>query len=70
MLTLLGNQTVAVGALSYAGAFNMCLVGDQVAHPDLEVLAAGTRDELAVLAAPTRTSRRRGWCCLSTPTTS
>jgi diacylglycerol O-acyltransferase / wax synthase len=57
VLTLLGNQTVAVGALSYGGAFNMCLVGDRAAVPDLEVFAAGIRDELDALGASTRSMR-------------
>lgn len=57
VLTLLGNQTIAVGALSYAGAFNMCLVGDRAAVPDLEVLAAAIRGELDALGASTRATR-------------
>jgi diacylglycerol O-acyltransferase / wax synthase len=53
---ILGNQTLTVGALSYAGQLNLTAMADQDTCPDVEVFAQGVRralDELArsVLAA-------------------
>jgi WS/DGAT/MGAT family acyltransferase len=50
VLPLIANQPLGVGALSYAGAFNIGVVADKDAFPDLEVLVAGVRDELDALA--------------------
>ena len=41
-------------ALSYAGAFNIGVVADRDAFPDLDVFVAGTRGELAVLGVPAK----------------
>jgi diacylglycerol O-acyltransferase / wax synthase len=49
VLNLLGNQPLGVGALSYAGMFNIGVVADRDAYPDIEVFAAGMRDELRAL---------------------
>ena len=49
VLYLLGNQPLGVGALSYPGTFNICLVADQDAFPDINIFAAGLRDELHAL---------------------
>jgi diacylglycerol O-acyltransferase len=43
--------SLGVGALSYAGQFNIMAVADQDACPDLDVFAASAQDELAALAA-------------------
>jgi diacylglycerol O-acyltransferase len=51
VLPLIGSVSVGVGALSYAGQFNITTVADQDAHPDLDVFAAGIRDELRTLSA-------------------
>ncbi len=51
VLPLMANVSVGVGALSYAGQFNIGAIGDRAAHPDLAVFAAGVRDDLAVLQA-------------------
>jgi diacylglycerol O-acyltransferase / wax synthase len=51
LLNLVGNQSVGVGALSYAGRFGIMMVADAATVPDLEVLAAGMRADLAALAA-------------------
>jgi WS/DGAT/MGAT family acyltransferase len=50
---LIGNVALGVGALSYAGTFNIGVVADQDAYPDIDVLAASVRDELDALAAST-----------------
>jgi diacylglycerol O-acyltransferase / wax synthase len=54
VLPLMGKTTLGVGALSYAGQFNMMAVADHDACPDLDVLAAAAREELQVLTVPAR----------------
>jgi WS/DGAT/MGAT family acyltransferase len=54
VVPLTGNITVGVGALSYAGQFNLTAVADRDACPDIDVFARGVRDALQALAAPTR----------------
>jgi diacylglycerol O-acyltransferase / wax synthase len=49
VLPLIANEPLGVGALSCAGAFTIGLVADRDAFPDLEVFAAGAREELRVL---------------------
>jgi diacylglycerol O-acyltransferase len=39
LVNLLGTESLGVGALSYAGAFNLLAVADAEAHPDLDVFA-------------------------------
>jgi diacylglycerol O-acyltransferase len=51
VLPLIANVSLGVGALSYAGQFNIMAVADQDACPDLDVFAASAQDELAALAA-------------------
>jgi len=53
LLNLIGNVALGVGALSYAGTFNIGVVADQDAYPDIDALAASVRDELDALAAST-----------------
>ena len=53
LLNLIGNVVLGVGALSYAGTFNIGIVADQDAYPDIDVFAASVRDELGALAAST-----------------
>jgi hypothetical protein len=48
---LTGNIALGVGALSYAGQFNLTVVVDSDAIPDIDVFAAGMRDALQTLAA-------------------
>jgi diacylglycerol O-acyltransferase / wax synthase len=50
VLPLMGKITLGVGALSYAGQFNIMAVADQDTCPDLDAFAAA-RDELRALAA-------------------
>jgi diacylglycerol O-acyltransferase len=51
IVPLIGNITLGVGALSYAGQFNITAVADRDACPDVEVFAGGVRDALRSLAA-------------------
>lgn len=53
VLPLIGKVSLGVAALSYAGEFNITAVADKDAYPDLEVFAAGVRDELRALVAST-----------------
>ena len=54
VLPLIANEPLGVGALSYAGQFNIGVVGDRDALPNLEVFAAGVRDELSSLGVSER----------------
>jgi diacylglycerol O-acyltransferase / wax synthase len=51
VLPLIGNVALGVGALSYAGTLTVGVVADETAYPDLDVLVAALRDELAQLGA-------------------
>jgi WS/DGAT/MGAT family acyltransferase len=51
MLPLLSKVSLGIGALSYAGQFNIMAIADKDACPDLHVFAACAQDELAALAA-------------------
>ena len=51
LLNLIGNVTLGVAALSYAGQFNLLAVADAGTYPDLDVFAAGAREALATLTA-------------------
>jgi diacylglycerol O-acyltransferase len=51
VLPLFAKVSLGAGALSYAGEFNITAVADKDAYPDLEVFAAGVREELRDLAA-------------------
>lgn len=53
MVPLAGNLPLGVGALSYAGQFNITAVADRVACPDVDVFARGARETLQSLAAST-----------------
>jgi diacylglycerol O-acyltransferase len=50
VLPLIGKVSLGVGALSYAGEFNIVAVADQDAYPDIDIFAAGMREELDALA--------------------
>lgn len=52
LINLLGNITLGVGALSYAGRFDVLAVADADLYPDLDIFAAGAAEEISVLAAP------------------
>jgi diacylglycerol O-acyltransferase len=49
LLPLIGKVSLGIGALSYAGQFNITAVADGDSYPDLDVFAAGVRDELKAL---------------------
>jgi WS/DGAT/MGAT family acyltransferase len=51
LLNLMGNITLGVGALSYAGGFDVLAEGDANVYPDLDVFAAAAADEVRVLGA-------------------
>jgi len=51
LLPLIGNVTLAVGALSYAGQFNVMVAADRDTYPDLGIFTAGLRQELAAFGA-------------------
>lgn len=53
VLPLVANVSLAVGAMSYAGQFNIMAVADKDTYPDLGVFAAGAKDGLRALAAST-----------------
>jgi len=59
MLPLMGKTTLGVGALSYAGQFNIMAVADHDACPGLDVFAAAARDELRALATSTQATPDR-----------
>lgn len=50
MVQLIGRISLAVGALSYAGSFDIMAVADRDAHPDLDVFKRGAEQELHALA--------------------
>jgi diacylglycerol O-acyltransferase / wax synthase len=51
IVPILGNVSLGVGALSYAGQFNITAVADRDLCPDLEVFVKGMRSSLDALAA-------------------
>jgi diacylglycerol O-acyltransferase len=59
VVPLLGNLTLGVGALSYAGQFNITVVADGDACPDVDVFADGVRDALLELKASVLEAARK-----------
>jgi hypothetical protein len=57
LMPLIGRESIGVVAMSYAGAFNITAVADRDACPDIDIFAAGVRDDLRALAASARGSR-------------
>jgi hypothetical protein len=53
LVNLVGNESLGVGALSYAGQFNIMAVGDADAYPDIDVFAASASDDIRVLVEST-----------------
>lgn len=58
LLNLLGTQSLGVGALSYAGQFNIMAVADADAYPDLDIFAASVREDLRLLVESCAGARR------------
>lgn len=54
VLPLIGRVSLGVGALSYAGTFNIGVVADRDAYPDIDVFSTTVRHELDALAASAR----------------
>jgi diacylglycerol O-acyltransferase / wax synthase len=52
VVPILGNVSLGIGALSYAGQFNITVVADQDGCPDAEFFTAGLRASLDGLAQP------------------
>ena len=50
VVPILGNVSIGVGALSYAGQFNITAVADRETCPDLDVFVEGARRSLDALA--------------------
>ena len=50
---LIGKVSLTVAAMSYAGQFNITVIADRDAYPDLDIFVAGVQDELGTLAART-----------------
>jgi diacylglycerol O-acyltransferase / wax synthase len=59
LLNLVGNESLGVGALSYAGQFNIMAVGDADAYTDIDIFAASARDDLRALVESTTQVRGR-----------
>ncbi len=53
VLPLIANEPLGVGALSYAGAFNIGVVADRDAYPDLDIFVAAAREQLDMLGVST-----------------
>jgi diacylglycerol O-acyltransferase / wax synthase len=51
MAPLIGKVSLAVAAMSYAGQFNITVIADSDAYPDLDIFVAGMQQELQALAA-------------------
>jgi hypothetical protein len=49
VVPIMGNITLGVGALSYAGQFNITAVADRDTCPDVEVFVEGVRTSLDAL---------------------
>ena len=58
LVNLVGNESLGVAALSYAGQFNIMGVGDAKAYPDIDVFAARAREDLRILAESTARVRQ------------
>jgi hypothetical protein len=52
VLPLIAKVTIGVAALSYAGQFNITVVADPAAVPDLDTFTAAARSELRSLCTP------------------
>jgi diacylglycerol O-acyltransferase / wax synthase len=50
LVPIMGNMTLGVGALSYAGQFNITAVADRETCPDVAAFGEGARSSLAALA--------------------
>jgi diacylglycerol O-acyltransferase len=53
ILPLIWKVPLGIGAMSYAGQFNIMAVADADACPDLDVFAEGAREEMYALGVST-----------------
>lgn len=53
IVPIMGNVSIGVGALSYAGQLSLTVVADRDACPDLERFVEGVRNSLDALAEST-----------------
>jgi hypothetical protein len=60
IVPIMGNVSLGVGALSYAGQFNITAVADRDLCPDLEVFVKGMSRSLDALAASMLTCSAAG----------
>ncbi len=56
VLPLIGRVSLGVGAISYAGQFNITAVADRDAYPDIDIFAVGVGDELHALEVKPRST--------------
>ena len=63
VVPILGNITIGIGAMSYAGRFNIVIVADTTTCPDLDIFTAGVADAMAALERP---SSGQSWSRLTT----
>ena len=59
VVPIMGNITLEVGVLSYAGQLNLTAMADQATCPDIEVFAHGLRSTLDDLARRSSCPRRK-----------
>ena len=52
VVPILGNVSLGIGALSYAGQFNITVVADRDGCPDAAVFTEGLRASLDALSQP------------------
>lgn len=60
LLNLIGNVSLSVGAMSYAGQFNAMVVADGDSYPDIDEFTLAARSELHALAEAANVSPTAG----------
>ena len=53
IVPIAGNMTLGIGALSYAGQFNITVIADRDLCPDVAIFIAGVRKSLDTLETST-----------------
>jgi diacylglycerol O-acyltransferase len=56
MLPLIGRVSLGVGAISYAGQFNIAAIADGDSYPDIDVFAEGVREDLKTMELSIRSA--------------
>ena len=57
-MPLVGNQSLAVAALSYEGQLNLGVLSDPATCPDVEIFCGGVRSALTALIEQSQTQRQ------------